>query len=1218
VSGLCGIRALEHELARRTLATPLPPVVADAVRLAAGGAYRAALGALDGPALAVRDGNDLLVAGWRRLATDARWLALPDGSGRAQSALGEDDQRPLEGQPDWAEATARARPGRLTAMARLVGTSVPESRGWLSLLPPCSRLSPLTPEVLERALAMLVAARQLAEQVDAPLVARVDLLAAEFLRRGGQPQPALSLLQQLVGRSEQEGDEELRADCLTLWGDWLAAPLSAPVVWNCAMQESVSPDSAIDDDIERLELLDGRPRLDEAIAVYAQARERYTATGDPMGLAQLDLRAIWTAVAGGRADDAVQAGERASRSLVAAGDRLGAANAAVQTALAALAAGRLPEDHEGVEAATRWAVEQAGQGPAAGLGLLLSRVGRRWAAAGADLEAALGASRLAATAFGIAGLAPRVAQARADQARVLLELGDATAARIVLEDLLDGEMPEAAAQGAPTLALQNRLLLLAQLYNACSNDRDVDGMAAASRRFHDLLERLAPALAAGADGTAEPMLAELSGLVPREDEDAAALLYRVRAAREAGDAAAEQDLLDRVERLLPQLPDRYRQLIDALVAVLRRDPGRAAAAVRSYLDASSRATAELARQLPVDRSDSERLLLQQRRQLHAQALSVLVRARAWRDAEEHLSALRSLASPWWAGLARSWEAAALEGRLQEVAGRLEESLAAYDGGVRDVEASRAGLRRDSYKTEFSASVNVLDLYRGAARSAARGWRVTRGQRGRAYGAAAMDYLERGRARALLDLLEGNLRGARGLPAELVRSWREADAAAATARSRLLHADASGAPAGRVDHWRAELRSAEAALDRAEAELQRHDPAAWRTANPQADVVELTDLTAAMPTGSVLLQYSIDDPELVAVAIGPDGVVAAHWSDDQHGLTARCRRLVRGCIDGGETTEVARRLADILLAPLGDGIAGAERVIVVGSGPTLRIPWGLLPWDGAPLLERRAVTALPSASVLPLLRRSADLSAGPPLVVGDPAAMAMQNPQTGEVRPQPALPAAAVEAAWVAGRVAGSRLLVGAAATEAEVRALLPQARIVHLATHGWLDEAAPLASCVLLASGTSLTVAELAGLSLSADLVVLSACHTGAGAANGDDLVGLARGLLVAGAREALVTLWAVNDVSTALLMGRFYDGLARNLPAADALRAAQLWLRGLSRAEGREAYERLHGELAQAAAGLSPTDRTADALRTVRISGRSSVGYEHPRHWAPFVLIGA
>jgi CHAT domain-containing protein len=708
-------------------------------------------------------------------------------------------------------------------------------------------------------------------------------------------------------------------------------------------------------------------------------------------------------------------------------------------------------------------------------------------------------------------------------------------------------------------------------------------------------------------------------MVPREDEDAAALLYRARAAREAGDAAAERDLLDRAERLLPHLPDRIRELMDALVAVLRRDPGRASAAVGRYLEASSRAMEDLARQLAMDRPVAERLLVQQRRQLHAQALSLLIRARAYRDAEEHLEALRSLASPWWAGLARSWEAAALEGRMQEVAGRLDESLAAYDGGVRDVEASRAGLRRDSYKTEFSASVNVLDLYRGAARAAARSWRETRGEpRGGAYGAAAVEYLERGRARALLDLLEGNLRGTRGLPAELVRSWREADAAAATARSRLLHASASGAPAGRVDHWRAELRGAEAALERAEAELQRHDPAAWRTANPQAEAAKLSDLTAAMPAGTVLLQYSIDDPELVAVAVGPDGVVAAHWSDDQHGLTALCRQLVRGCTDAGETAEPARRLADILLEPLGEGIAGAERVVVVGSGPTLRIPWGLLPWDGAPLLERRAVTALPSASVLPLLRRSPDPSAGGPLVVGDPAAMALQDPQTGETRPQPALPAAAVEAAWVAGRLPGSRLLVGPAATEPEVRALLPRAAIVHLATHGWLDEAAPLASSVLLASGTSLTVAELAGMSLSADLVVLSACHTGAGAASGDDLVGLARGLLVAGAREALVTLWAVNDTSTALLMGRFYDGLARRLTAADALRAAQLWLRGLSRAEGREAYERLHGELAEAAAGLDATERTADALRAVRISGRSSVGYDHPRHWAPFVLIGA
>jgi CHAT domain-containing protein len=76
----------------------------------------------------------------------------------------------------------------------------------------------------------------------------------------------------------------------------------------------------------------------------------------------------------------------------------------------------------------------------------------------------------------------------------------------------------------------------------------------------------------------------------------------------------------------------------------------------------------------------------------------------------------------------------------------------------------------------------------------------------------------------------------------------------------------------------------------------------------------------------------------------------------------------------------------------------------------------------------------------------------------------------------------------------------------------------------------------------------------------------------GDELVGLARGFFQAGTASVVVSLWAVNDASTALLMGRFYAHLATGLGAAAAMRLAQMDLR-------RE--------------------------------------YAHPYHWAPFLVIG-
>jgi CHAT domain-containing protein len=167
--------------------------------------------------------------------------------------------------------------------------------------------------------------------------------------------------------------------------------------------------------------------------------------------------------------------------------------------------------------------------------------------------------------------------------------------------------------------------------------------------------------------------------------------------------------------------------------------------------------------------------------------------------------------------------------------------------------------------------------------------------------------------------------------------------------------------------------------------------------------------------------------------------------------------------------------------------------------------------------------------------------------------------------------------------------------------------VLHFATHGRLDQDAPGLSCLLLAGGEALSVYELAGMELDVDLAVLSACRTGQGeATRGDDVVGLARGLLGAGCRAAVVSLWPVDDASTAILMAAFYRRLAAGTVPVDALRAAQLHVRGLGVAEAA-------AELAALRAVVPASTR--DVFN--RLGPVGAAGYDHPYHWAPFVLVG-
>jgi CHAT domain-containing protein len=151
---------------------------------------------------------------------------------------------------------------------------------------------------------------------------------------------------------------------------------------------------------------------------------------------------------------------------------------------------------------------------------------------------------------------------------------------------------------------------------------------------------------------------------------------------------------------------------------------------------------------------------------------------------------------------------------------------------------------------------------------------------------------------------------------------------------------------------------------------------------------------------------------------------------------------------------------------------------------------------------------------------------------------------------------------------GSRVYIGADATEERAKALGKDVRYVHFATHGLLDEREPLNSALVLSipdkvreggeNGLLQTWEIFEQVRLDADLVTLSACNTGMGQElRGEGLIGLTRAFHYAGARSILASLWNVDDLRTMQLMQRFYRELHQGRSKDEALRAAQLELAG-------------------------------------------------------------
>jgi len=155
-----------------------------------------------------------------------------------------------------------------------------------------------------------------------------------------------------------------------------------------------------------------------------------------------------------------------------------------------------------------------------------------------------------------------------------------------------------------------------------------------------------------------------------------------------------------------------------------------------------------------------------------------------------------------------------------------------------------------------------------------------------------------------------------------------------------------------------------------------------------------------------------------------------------------------------------------------------------------------------------------------------------------------------------LPGAEAEAIAIA-PLLNTQAITGAQGTKAEIVQKMLQASIIHLATHGLLDDVRGLGSAIALApSGKDdglLTAEEIFDLKLQANLVVLSACNTGEGRITGDGVIGLSRALISAGVPSVIVSLWAVPDAPTSELMQSFYQNLQNNPDKAQALRQAML-----------------------------------------------------------------
>ena len=252
----------------------------------------------------------------------------------------------------------------------------------------------------------------------------------------------------------------------------------------------------------------------------------------------------------------------------------------------------------------------------------------------------------------------------------------------------------------------------------------------------------------------------------------------------------------------------------------------------------------------------------------------------------------------------------------------------------------------------------------------------------------------------------------------------------------------------------------------------------------------------------------------------------------------------------------RQLYEEVFAPIRAHLS-ARHLIIVPHGVLHYLPFHALLDDTGYLIDSFTISYAPSASIFTHCQEKPGHTSGRSLVLGIPDARA---------------PLILEEVRAVAEIVPDAELFVGAQANEQVLREKGLQSRLVHIATHGKFRQDNPMFSGIRLGDAY-LNLYDLYQLKLNAELVTLSGCATGMNVVTpGDELLGLIRGLLYAGAHSLLLTLWDVHDQSTSDFMVRFYRRFQDGQGKAAALRGAMIELRET---------------------------------------------YPHPYHWAPFALIG-
>lgn len=385
-------------------------------------------------------------------------------------------------------------------------------------------------------------------------------------------------------------------------------------------------------------------------------------------------------------------------------------------------------------------------------------------------------------------------------------------------------------------------------------------------------------------------------------------------------------------------------------------------------------------------------------------------------------------------------------------------------------------------------------------------------------------------------------------------------------------------------------------------------------------VTLGEIQELLDDETAVLEYAFTHSGMIRLAITHNEISAiytdsTHLANTQTFFTEKVRTLRESITSRQETSTIFKQgsiLYDLLIPSFTDvKDLVISNLVIIPDGPLSFLPFEALSHNSRFLIEDFQVKYLPSASIYSFIKpphRSTEFDLLALAGSGFDNEQNMTSPSRSQAS-FASLPSTLLEVDSISVNFSNAKILKNEEVTEATLKSHdLSNYRVLHFATHANVDEINPFRSGLLLSKKADveslfgedghLNSREISSLKLNADLVTLSACNTGMGKlVTGEGLIGLQRSFLSAGASSVMVSLWPVFDRSTSVFMSNFYRRM---------------------QAHQQEDYGMWNQTLDWFGMYEHPMiDYKTKAVRDAKLAMIDHPYYNHPVHWAPFILIG-